>query len=283
MAAAVLCWLALFVTPWAMAGFMLVRLASLVEAGRAGRRRLRTGGPWAWKPALLVVAVSLGFVLSARRFALETFFIPAASMTPTLGVGDYVIVDKLSPRWSPPGRGEVVVFRMSAQRDFVKRVVAIGGDRVAVRGRDLFVNGTAVPRRDRGPATYRDRDASTRAISVESVFASVERLGGRSYTVFHFGSESNRSLRDYPRPRGDENRCGGPFNVGQVSRPLTPTDDGTECLVPPGTLFMMGDNRDNSNASREWGAVPVEEVKGRVIGVWMGGIEGMLGRIGRIE
>lgn len=92
-----------------------------------------------------------------RAFALLAFKIPSASMLPTLQIGDYVLIDPLSYglrlpwggwllRWATPHAGDVVVFAnpRDATQDFVKRVVAVAGERVEVRDKQVLVDG--VPR-----------------------------------------------------------------------------------------------------------------------------------------
>lgn len=89
-----------------------------------------------------------------RGIALQAFKIPSASMLPTLQIGDYVLVEPLRYglrfpwggwllRWATPQPGDVVVFShpRDSNQDFVKRVVAVGGEQVEVRGKQLLVDG----------------------------------------------------------------------------------------------------------------------------------------------
>jgi signal peptidase I len=66
-------------------------------------------------------------------------------MEPTIMVGDRVLAERISPRFSDPERGQIVVFRNPREdgEDLIKRIVAVGGDRVAVREGQLWVNGEA--------------------------------------------------------------------------------------------------------------------------------------------
>lgn len=88
-----------------------------------------------------VGGAAYGFV--TRVFFLQAFRIPHEGMAPTLTSGDYIFVNKLVYRLGAPGRGEIVVFRypVDARYDFIQRVVAIGGDIVEIRDKQLFVNG----------------------------------------------------------------------------------------------------------------------------------------------
>jgi signal peptidase I len=89
-------------------------------------------------------ALVFGFV---RPFVVEAFYIPSGSMIPTLEVGDRVLVNKFIYRFEEPERGDVVVFESvepnedGSRDDLIKRVVAVGGDEVAVRDGTLFING----------------------------------------------------------------------------------------------------------------------------------------------
>ena len=101
----------------------------------------------------VVVAVLLALVV--RTFFLQAFKIPTGSMRPTLVEGDRILVDKITygipipfsaarlPRVRPPQRGDIVVFRSidDPHRDFIKRLVAVGGDTVEIRDLKVWVNG----------------------------------------------------------------------------------------------------------------------------------------------
>jgi signal peptidase I len=163
------------------------------------------------------IGVALLLAMAIRTFVVQAFKIPSGSMLPTLQVGDHLLVNKFlyGPRLEIPftqlslGRlpglrgpapGDVIVFEypQNPEQDFIKRVVAVAGDTVEMRERQLWVNGAPVADPH---ATY--------------------SLGGVLQSV-RFG-------------------------------PVT---------VPGGSVFVMGDNRDESADSRFWGPVPMENVKG---------------------
>jgi signal peptidase I len=180
----------------------------------------------------LVVAVLL------RVFVFELFRIPSGAMIPTLPVGSHALVSKLD---RTPRRGDVVVFRYprDPSKDFVKRVIAVGGDTVEVRDGAPWLGGAPIPSvRREGPCSYVDVDEEGRRAERACV-AFVETHEGRTYTVY----------RD---PR---------FAPGSSFPPVT---------VPPGHAYVLGDNRDNSHDSRYWGVVPDELLKGKVVRVWGG-------------
>lgn len=109
-----------------------------------GEYRLKNYNRLSVYVAVVVVAtlVSTGMNLALKYNFVQAFSIPAASMEPTLLVGDRILVDR-SVYARDPKRGAVIVFAYpeDPRKDFVKRVVAVGGDTVAVRDKQLYVNG----------------------------------------------------------------------------------------------------------------------------------------------
>jgi signal peptidase I len=196
--------------------------------------------------------------LLLRAFAFEPFHIPSGSMIPTLLVGDFIFVNKMSyglripftdpakvhKLWeSAPKRGDVVVFinPLHPESDYVKRVVGLPGDRIEVRDEVLYVNGVAQPRTDVGNFTYQDRSEYTDQDMQVVAHEYIEDLGGREHPIL---------VRE-DSPAG---RINGPF------------------IVEPGRAFMMGDNRDNSLDSRFEGGpgqVPFSYIKGRASIIWI--------------
>ena len=94
-----------------------------------------------WGEPLLVAAVIAIFI---RTFLVGPYKIPTGSMRPTLLEGDRIFVDKVSYRFHAPERGDIVVFKYPAdpKKDFVKRLVAFGGEEVEIRDGSVYVNGT---------------------------------------------------------------------------------------------------------------------------------------------
>ena len=110
---------------------------------------------------LITYATALAISLGIRTFIAEPRFIPSLSMFPSFDVGDRLVAEKLTYRWSrPPRAGDVVIFHPPFDRHqgeqnrsvlaklldddvFIKRVVAVAGDRVEVKDGALFVNGVA--------------------------------------------------------------------------------------------------------------------------------------------
>lgn len=80
-----------------------------------------------------------------KNNVIEAFKFPTASMAPTLQIGDHILVDRSSKARNPK-RGDIIVFEYpkDPEKNFLKRVVAIGGDRVEMRDAILYVNGNVI-------------------------------------------------------------------------------------------------------------------------------------------
>ena len=92
----------------------------------------------------IIVAVALAFCI--RTFLVEPYMVEGSSMYPTLKHHERLIVDKLSYFITDPKKGEIVVFRYprDESRDFIKRVIAVGGDTIEMRNGKVFVNGAEI-------------------------------------------------------------------------------------------------------------------------------------------
>ena len=93
------------------------------------------------------VAIAVLLAVLIRLFILEPFYIPSGSMEPTLKEHDRIIVSKLNYRFQEPQRGDIVVFKYpkDPKRNFVKRLIAVGGETVAIKNSRLYINGQQVP------------------------------------------------------------------------------------------------------------------------------------------
>jgi len=88
----------------------------------------------------LVIAFVLAMLI--RIFIIEAFKIPTGSMIPTLLVKDRLLVSKFIYKFKEPERGDVIVFKfpVNPKRDFIKRLIAKGGETVEIRGGNIYVN-----------------------------------------------------------------------------------------------------------------------------------------------
>ncbi len=239
----------------------------MIEA-RPGTAKKPTN--WAneiWQLFLLVLAV-----LGVHSLVAKPFYIPSGSMLPSLLIGDRLIVSKfpygysyLSPSLNVlpempgrifghlPARGDIAVIKSPRDKsDYIKRVIGLPGDTVQMRDGQLWLNGVAVPKVAVAPtvipvspnsdclspidAQYRTTDASGHLVCRLPTYR--ETLpGGRSYLTLDLGD--------------------------------TPQDNTEPMVVPPGHIFLMGDNRDNSEDSRfdpllgGLGMLPIENLVGR--------------------
>lgn len=93
--------------------------------------------------ALIVVGLIALFVTT---FVLRTFYIPSVSMVPTLQVGDVLLVDEIAYRIESPAQGDVAIFRppFKAREDYIKRVIGLPGDTIAVANGTVYRNGAAL-------------------------------------------------------------------------------------------------------------------------------------------
>jgi signal peptidase I len=224
----------------------------------------------------IIIAILIAVVL--RAFVVEAFKIPTGSMIPTLAVGDHIFVNKFIyglrvpftnkwfVEWGTPSRGDVIVFRFprDTSKDYIKRVIAVAGDRVRWADRDVFVNGKKLERGAAQSFSYVEegegRDfptATDEDLTQDTTLYEESSFGGEvSYDViynrhgYRSGSTVGKNVLD-----------------GLTCTRDTPTRVG-ECIVEEGYLFAMGDNRDNSADGREWGGVPTNYVKGKAMFVW---------------
>jgi signal peptidase I len=225
---------------------------------------------WLEYSASFFPVIAAVFVL--RSFVAEPFRIPSGSMIPTLVVGDLILVNKYTYGIrlpiinkkvldvGQPQRGDVMVFRFPKEpdKDYIKRVVGLPGDRVEYANKRLTINGVVQPT----SALPEYLDPERRVISAQ--FS--EKLG----------NVAHRILNDPDRPSAV-----GPPGLRVHGDACELLADGIRCTVPPRSYFVMGDNRDNSLDSRFWGFVPEDNVVGKAFFIWMN--FGNIRRIGSFD
>jgi signal peptidase I len=185
--------------------------------------------------------VTIILLLFATTTLVQAFVIPSASMVNTLLIGDHVLVDKLIYAPSGPAsrlvlpyrnvhRGDIIVFRypLDIKEDYVKRAIGIPGDHIKLVDKQLWLNGHFV----------------------------------QEPYVIHSSSMID-SYRDN-FPAAPPNMPMPPAGLDMLENHVV---DG-ELVVPPGSIFAMGDNRDDSSDSRYWGLVPRENIVGTPVVIY---------------
>lgn len=97
-----------------------------------------------WIDWLKTLLIALGLAFVVRTFLFAPIVVDGPSMLPTLHDRDYIIVNKFSYYFQEPERFDIVVFHASAQKDFIKRVIGLPGEHVAVEDNVLYIDGKPV-------------------------------------------------------------------------------------------------------------------------------------------
>jgi len=167
------------------------------------------------KKLIVLILIGLGLGYAVRTYVIEQCYVASGSMEPTLAVGSKFMLNKLVYRLRKPARNELIVFASPYdEKQLIKRVIAIEGDEVEIRGKRLWLN----------------------------------------------GKEMEESYIKHTRPDDrfrDDNF--GPY------------------AVPAGMVFVMGDNRDESNDGRDWTDpgtgdmtpfLAISSIKGKIIEIY---------------
>lgn len=194
------------------------------------KKQKKPKGPLAFLrelPALIVIAFLLALLI--KTFLVQAFYIPSLSMSPTLEVGDRVLVNKLAYRFGDPERGDVVVFENPRPTPQPDRNPLSAAWHWVIEGL--------------GFSTTPDRDFIKRVIGLPG-----ETIEQRNGVIYIDGQELDEPW----------------LPPHQDGRPVPPT------RVPEGHLFVLGDNRANSNDSRfSLGPIPMENVVGKAfVVIW---------------
>ena len=215
-------------------------------------------------PVILIV-----FVI--RSFLVEPFNIPSGSMIPTLRIGDLILVNKFEYGVKlpvldknifankKPQRGDVAVFKWPRDKslDYIKRVIALPGDKLEYVDKKIIVNDTVIIKNR--IADY--LDPSTYKVSEQYN----EVLEKRTYKVLN-----------------DFNTVDFYFDEEVFKSSCKKVTLGISCVVPDRHYFVLGDNRDNSSDSRYWGFVPETNLVGKAVLVWFNIYDILDGRFDRL-
>ena len=222
----------------------------------------------------VLIAAALVFLV-IRPFLVQSFFIPSGSMRPTLWVGDHIIVNKWAYRQAAIQRGDMIVFRAPKvaapdEKEFIKRVIGLPGDVLQVREGFIVIGETSVWTRSEIRARLSDGTSKQQAdnpsdlpplrLTPDAIF-----LGEARFSPSEFAQKCGKVGKTV------EIHPGAVLRNGQVlTEPYTREDPQYQMArrtVPPHALFVMGDNRNNSDDSHRWGMLPETRVIGRVDGV----------------
>lgn len=190
-------------------------------------------------------------ILAIRWSIASPYHVPTPSMEPTIKVGDRLLAFKLEYNlkipftdfvvfeWGAIKRGDIIVFKYpkDTSLDYVKRVIGLAGDRIRLVDDVLYINDIPQPR-----VNHNGDRSILRDITEQTEFKELfeETLDG----VKHWTMISTRDMR-------------GPGASNWHSS--------EDYVVPKGSVFTIGDNRDNSADGRVWGEIPVEYVKGKAL------------------
>src|SRR6476620_11883823 len=222
--------------------------------------------------------VTLIMAIFGMTFILQAVTVPTGSMQNTILVGDYLLVNKFI--FTPGGgslpflpqreiqRGDIIVFKYPGNKgcpdndrsrgiipfqiNYVKRVIALPGEKVEFRDNQVFINDQLLPEH-RMLGDAKDNQSALNVSEFE------DRGTGENYNVYYSKDTMDpiRSGQHVTRGTGS-NPCRG-YQFGVEGKPM---------VVPDDSFFVMGDSRDNSEDSRYWGFVPRGLIIGRAMFVY---------------
>jgi signal peptidase I len=184
---------------------------------------------------LIVTGGSIGSALYIRSQGLEAFRIPTASCYPTIVPNDRILTNKLAYNRYNPGRGDLVVHICPFDRhsNYIKRIVAVAGDTVEMKDNQLYVNDYKLIRRKLPESTLDNIRITVEGQPLNGeVFE--ETNGKVKYNIFLIDSPNDKTIVDFDKITVPEHHC-----------------------------FVLGDNRNLSRDSRDFGPVPLATIKGR--------------------
>jgi signal peptidase I len=241
---------------------------------------------------------SLGWTLLAllfvRAFVAEPYKIPSGSMIPTLLIGDHILVAKSSydlripftdiqfAKVADPKRGDVVVFKYpNYEKDpgkegqfFIKRLIGVPGDRIAVEKGVLKINDQVIERETLDLGEFPEITPQYR-MSPSAITLYRETLPGQSHPHILQQYKAELDMLDEALTTWERLSDKNCIEVGQAIKGREYMPDNRlmnqvcPFTVPADHYFFMGDNRDDSSDGRAWGFVPRNFLKGKALFVWL--------------
>lgn len=210
----------------------------------------RQAYPWVIEYARSFFPILL-LVLIVRAFLIQPYRVPTGSLEPTIMPGDFILVNqydyglhwpltgylifpKKTDLQQRPQRGQIALFNwpVNPAVTFVKRVIGLPGDRISYLNKVFYINGK----------------------KMNQTFI--------KNTVSHSSKETSCVVQEY-----EEDLEGIKHRI--FIKPTAAAQDFENLLVPKDQYLVIGDNRDDSNDSRIWGFVPLEDFMGRALFIWM--------------
>jgi signal peptidase I len=243
------------------------------EQGKTGKHRSRE-----WFDALVIAAIVATLL---RVFVIESYRIPTGSMERTLLAGDFLFVNKYVygahvpftdirlPQVDSVKRGDIIVFKFPKDRslNYIKRCVAVSGDLLEIRNRELIVNGKPVKLPEHGQFLGEALPAGLGDFQIFPRFSGFNKDNFGPLHIPRKGEVVNLNPRTYYLYHDLITDEGHDVNMIGESV-LVDGAPVSSYKVQKNYYFAMGDNRDNSLDSRFWGFLPESDLVGQALMVY---------------
>ncbi|HIH2762617.1 MAG TPA: signal peptidase I [Candidatus Azoamicus sp. MARI] len=184
-------------------------------------------------------------ILIMRLLILEPFRIPSGSMQPTLLIGDFIFVNKFiygihvpiinkTIKIKNPERGDVIVFKKTDKKHYIKRLIGLNGDKIIYKNKKIYINNIKIKKK---------------------IKYKISEIKKKELTKIKF-------FKEYLNPKKE-------YTIKIYKLIDTYKYNYSNIIVPKNSYFVLGDNRDNSEDSRFWGFVNQKQIKGKAFIIWL--------------